>query len=187
MARINLLPWREEFRQEKKKEFFTQMAGVCILAALVAYVWVMKVDGVIAYQNERNNILNNEIKLLSEQVKEIQELKKRRRELSDRMKVIQDLQGTRPLIVRYFDEFAKAVPDGIYVTSVKRVANGLTIEGVSEANSRVSTFMRRLNASKFFDEPDLKTVDAEPALGEQAAKFTMQLKMVLPSEAEEEG
>lgn len=182
MARINLLPWREEYRQEKKKEFFTHLVGVCLLAGIVAYAWIMSVDSAIAYQNERNNILNNEIKLLSEQVKEIQELKKKRRELSDRIKVIQDLQGTRPLIVRYFDEFAKAVPDGIYVTSVKRAGNVLSLEGISESNSRVSAFMRKLNASSYFDEPDLKTVDAVPELGDQAAKFTMQLKMVLPSE-----
>lgn len=187
MARINLLPWREEYRQEKKKEFFTQLVGVCILAGVVAYGWIFSVDNAIAYQNERNNILNNEIKLLSEQVKEIQELKKKRRELSDRMKVIQDLQGTRPLIVRYFDEFAKAVPDGIYVTSLKRVGNALTIDGVSESNSRVSAFMRKLNSSDFFDEPDLKTVDAVPELGEQAAKFTIHLKMVLPGDAEAQG
>lgn len=187
MARINLLPWREEYRQEKKKEFFTQLVGVCILAGVVAYAWIASVDNAIDYQNERNNILSNEIKMLSEQVKEIQELKKKRRELSDRMKVIQDLQGTRPLIVRYFDEFAKAVPDGIYVTSLKRVGNALTIDGVSESNSRVSAFMRKLNASKYFNEPDLKTVDAVPELGEQAAKFTIHLKMVLPGDGEAQG
>ena len=182
MARINLLPWREEYRQEKKKEFFTQLVGVCILAGLVAYVWIASVDGAISYQKERNNLLNTEIKLLSEQIKEIQELKVKRRELSDRMKVIQDLQGTRPLIVRYFDEFAKAVPDGIYITSLSRKANTLNITGVSESNSRVSAFMRKLNDFEYFDAPDLKAVNAQPALGDQAARFTMVLKMVLPGD-----
>ena len=98
------------------------------------------------------------------------------------MKVIQDLQGTRPLIVRYFDEFAKAVPDGIYITSLSRKANTLNITGVSESNSRVSAFMRKLNDSEYFDAPDLKAVNAQPALGDQAARFTMVLKMVLPGD-----
>ncbi len=187
MARINLLPWREEYRQEKKKEFVTQLVGVCILAALIAFVWIKAVDGAIESQQGRNNTLKNEISKLEEQVKEIQDLKKRRQELLDRMKVIQDLQGTRPVIVRYFDEFARAVPDGIYITSLKRTGNILEIEGVSESNNRVSDFMRRLDASEFFADANLKAVKSDPKVGSEADTFSLQINMVLPSEENSNG
>jgi len=59
MANINLLPWREEFRQEKKKEFLTQLAVICVLAGLVGFVWVQLVDGQISAQNQRNNRLSS--------------------------------------------------------------------------------------------------------------------------------
>lgn len=187
MARINLLPWREEFRQEKKKEFVTQLVGVCILAALIAFVWIKAVDGAIESQQGRNNLLNSEIAMLQEQVKEIQDLKKRRQELLDRMKVIQDLQGTRPVIVRYFDEFARAVPDGVYITSLKRTGNVLQIEGMSESNNRVSDFMRRLDASEFFADANLRSVVADTKGESQADKFSLQINMVLPGEEENNG
>ena len=29
MARINLLPWREELRERKNKEFITLVIGIC--------------------------------------------------------------------------------------------------------------------------------------------------------------
>ncbi len=185
MAQINLLPWREEFRQEKKTEFYKQLVGVLIIAALMSYFWVQSANNSIVNQQSRNNILQSEINLLSKQVEEIKELKKRRKELLDRMKVIQDLEGKRSIIVHYFDEFAKAVPDGVYVTALKRTGSLMHIEGVSESNARVSSFMRQLNDSDWFSEPNLNTVVAAPDKGEQYSRFVMQLKTVLPKKEEE--
>lgn len=182
MAQINLLPWREEFRREKKKEFLTQLGGVCLLAAGIAYLWVQAVDGAIANQNSRNNTLQSEINLLQKKVVEIQDLKKKRRELLDRMKVIQDLEGKRAIIVHYFDEFARAVPDGVFVTSLKKTGDRIFVEGVSESNNRVSTFMRQLDESEWFSDPNLRSVVASPENGEQASIFKMDLQAVLPQE-----
>ncbi|TVZ40572.1 type IV pilus assembly protein PilN [Alteromonadaceae bacterium 2753L.S.0a.02] len=186
MAQINLLPWREEYRREKKKEFLTQLGGVCLLAVGAAYLWIQTVDSAIASQNTRNNTLQNEINLLQKQVAEIKDLKKKRRELLDRMKVIQDLEGKRSIIVHYFDEFARAVPDGVFVTSLSKSGDRIFIDGVSESNNRVSTFMRQLDESEWFSDPNLRSVVASPENGEQASTFKMELLAVLPeSEAEE--
>ncbi|WNO08195.1 PilN domain-containing protein [Teredinibacter sp. KSP-S5-2] len=187
MAQINLLPWREEFRQEKKNEFIKQLAGVAVLGGLMCYLWVMSMNNSITDQQQRNSILQNEINQLNQQVKEINELKKRRKELLDRMKVIQDLEGKRSIIVHYFDEFVKAVPDGIYITSLKKTDNMLFIEGVSESNTRVSAFMRRLNDSSWFSDPNLNSVVSAPKKGDQAGTFVMQLKTVLPDTGEKNG
>ena len=185
MAQINLLPWREEYRQEKKKEFISQFIGVCIVSLLVAYAWVNSVNSQIDSQKQRNRMLQQEIDLLSKQVKEIKELKKKRQELIERMKVIQDLEGRRSIIVHYFDEFAKSVPDGIYINSMARKGNKLTVEGVSESNNRISAFMRTINSSEWFADPNLSKVTASPALGAQAAQFSMVIKMVLPKDEKE--
>ncbi len=187
MANINLLPWREEFRQEKKKEFQVQMVGVCVLAGLAAFLWISVVDGWIDNQRQRNQMLQNEIQILEKQVKEIQELKKKREELIARMKVIQDLQGTRPTIVRYFDEMVRAVPDGVFFNKLQRSGNSLSIEGVTESNNRVSSFMRNLDQSEWFSNPNLKSIRANPSFGEQAAEFSLQLQTILPAAHLEDG
>ncbi len=184
MARINLLPWREEMRQEKKKEFLTQLGGVCIFMVLVCFVWVRSVDGAISSQNTRNNILQNEIKLLENQVEEIKNLKRERKALIDRMKVIQDLEGKRSIIVHYFDEFAKSVPDGVYVTGLNRRGDTFSVEGVSESNNRISEFMRLLNDSAWFSDPFYKGQSAATELGPQAARFSLDLNTVLPESLE---
>jgi type IV pilus assembly protein PilN len=188
MTRINLLPWREEYREEKKKEFIAQFAVVSLIALALAYIWFQIMAGAVDNQKQRNAILQTEINRLEQQVKEIQELKKRRAELVERMKVIQDLQGTRPIIVRYFDELVRAVPDGIYLTALTRTGDVITIEGVTESNNRVSSFMRQLDDSEWFADPNLKAVTADPKLGEQASRFSMLIKTVLPAgQQQEEG
>lgn len=180
MAQINLLPWREELRQEKKKEFLVQLVGVCLLAVFLCFLWIQSVDSAISHQQQRNQILEGEISILTKQVTEIKDLKARRKELINRMKVIQDLEGKRSVIVRYFDEFAKAIPDGVYFTSLSSDGVKFSIKGVSESNQRISALMRKLDESDWFSSPNLKSVDAAPEFGEQAGTFAMELNAVVP-------
>ena len=182
MAKINLLNWREDFRREKKQEFIQHTALVCIVAAIIAFSWVSVVNGAIDNQNSRNQLIKDELVILDKQVKEIQELKRKREELISRMRVIQDLQGTRPIIVRYFDEFVRAVPDGVFVLSMVRKGQTITLDGVAESNSRVASLMRNIDSSLWFDESNLKSVTADPAYGEQAVRFSVVLNTVLPSD-----
>jgi type IV pilus assembly protein PilN len=182
MAKINLLPWRQVYREEKKREFLGIIAGVAILAGLGAYSWVASVEAAIENQNSRNQLLNTEIAKLDAQVKEISEIKKVRDDLLARIKVITDLEGTRPVIVRYFDDFARAIPDGVFVTLVERKGNMISIEGVAESYNRVSSFMRNLDASDWFGVPSLTSVTAAPAEGEQASSFKMTVPTSVPAD-----
>lgn len=186
MARINLLPWRDEQRQEKKKEFFTVLGGFAILGALCGYVWVSTMQGAIDDQSARNKRLDDEIKVLNSQVEEIQELKQRRAELIDRMEVIQSLQGTRPVIVRYFDEFVRAVPEGLWITNIERNGEIFTIQGVGESTQRVTTFMRNLDNSEWFQDPDVPSIDQSPEFGVQAQQFTIIVTASEPVREEQE-
>ena len=120
------------------------------------------------------------------QREEIKELKKRRSELLDRMRVIQELQGLRPVIVRAFDEFVRMVPDGIYIEEVTKKGDQLSLTGITESANRVSTFMRNLEASDWFQSPNLNTVTAKPELGEQAAKFSMTVNAAIPKTDDKE-
>lgn len=182
MAKINLLPWRQVYREEKKREFLGVIAIVFIVAALGAYTWVSSVEASIENQESRNRLLEQEIAKLDAQVKEISELKKIRDDLLARIKVIQDLEGTRPVIVRYFDDFARAIPDGVYITMMDKKGTAITIEGVAESYNRVASFMRNLDASDWFAAPNLTSVTAAPEEGEQASKFKMTVLTSAPVE-----
>lgn len=178
MAKINLLPWREAFRAEKKKEFITLICVVLVVAVVVAFGWDRVVKAQIANQESRNQLLNSEIAKLDKQVAEIKELKQRRQDLLDRMQVIQELQGNRPEIVKLYDELVRAVPDGIYFTKLTVKDKQVSLEGYAESNNRVSALMRRLDASYKFAEPNLTKVQADEALGEDGSRFEMRVKVI---------
>lgn len=186
MAKINLLPWRQEYRAQKQKEFQQVAALVVIAAGFSVFMWMKTVDAQIANQNERNQLLTTEIAALDKQVREIKDLKKRRQELIDRMRVIQELQGNRPLSVRYFDEMVRAAPEGLWLTNLKRTGKILKISGVAESNNRVSSFMRSLDQSEWFESPNLTGVTAKPEFGEQASAFEMTVS-VSSRKKEEDG
>lgn len=180
MAKINLLPWREAYRQEKKREFLGVIAGIGLAAAFGAYLWVSSVQSAIENQNARNQLLNQEIAKLDAQVKEISEIKKVRDDLLARIKVITDLEGTRPVIVRYFDELARAIPDGVWISSAERNGSVVTIEGVAESYNRIASFLRNLEASDWYASHNLISVDAAPEEGEDASRFKMTVETSAP-------
>jgi type IV pilus assembly protein PilO len=122
------------------------------------------VNSEIDYQKSRNQHLRTQIALLDQQVAEIRDLQRKRSQLIERMRVIQALQGNRPVIVRLLDQLVRTVPDGVFYTSLETKANVVTIEGVAESNNRVSSLMRRLDASDWLENPNLDAVQAAPRL-----------------------
>ncbi len=160
MPRINLLPWREQERKIRRREF-TIAAGGAIFASIIFVL-----GGKVLYsswtdaQNEKNNLLKKEIVKLDAQIADIQDLETRKQRLVARMEIIEKLQRKRPEIVHLFDEIVKTVPDGIYLTSIKQSGNKLEIHGVAQSSTRVSTFMRNIDSSVWMDNPVLQVVES---------------------------
>lgn len=178
MARINLLPWREERRRQLTREFARQ-AALGVVLALVAggYAWY-HVNGMIDYQRERNAYLEKEIAKVQEKIKEIEELEETRRQLVARMDVIQRLQQRRPQIVHLFYEIAATLPEGVYLTEVTQKGDNLAVNGRAESNARVSSYMRQLQASPWLEDPELQVIEAKD--DEQANRFTLKLSQTTP-------
>ncbi|UTH37005.1 PilN domain-containing protein [Pseudomonas sp. KHPS1] len=182
MARINLLPWREQLREERKQRFLVSLVGVLVLAAGVVFLGDQLLNGAIEQQNARNEFIRKEIAVLDARIKEISELKTRRQQLLERMKIIQDLQGNRPIIGRIFDQLVRTLPDGVYFTSVKMVGKKIDILGAAESNNRVSNLMRNLDSSEWLEAPNLTQVKATTAGAlDQANVFQLSVQQTQPA------
>ncbi len=186
MATINLRPWREELREEKKKEFVVILGVVVALAFILVFLWSSLVNSQINNQKSRNRLLETELTQLDKQVKEIRALRKTREELIDRMKVIQDLQGKRPAIVHVFDEFVRAMPEGVFLEELERSGGVLKFKGTAESNQRVSALMRNLNKSAWFTAPNLTKVEAGGELGEHSSLFDITVKITDPKDVKKD-
>lgn len=184
MARINLLPWREQRREERKQRFLAALGAVLVGAAALVFAGDQLLNAAIDRQSARNDYVRKEIAALDARIKEISELRRRRQELLERMKIIQDLQGNRPVIARVFDQLVRTLPDGVYFTSLKMTGKTIAIGGAAESNNRVSALMRNLDASEWLTAPNLTEVKAVTAGAvDQANVFQLTVQQTRPGEA----
>lgn len=186
MTTINLLPWREELRQEQKKQFGVLTFLMASLAAAIIGLIHIQMAGKIEYQLSRNTFMTTEIARLDEEIAEIRDLKKVRRSLVERMEVIQDLQRSRPSIVHLFTEIVKTVPNGVYLESLTQTGNNLVMNGEAESNARVSTYMRNLDSSEWLKNPNLTVIEIEDIKVNRISAFTLTVKQTSPDANEDE-
>ncbi len=159
MAHINLLPWREEQRQEQTRQFATITVLSMLLTGAIFFVVHVTFNNQIDHQKYRNKILQEEIATLDASLKQIAALEETKEQLLARMDVIQSLQQQRPQIVHLFDDFVRTVPEGIYLINIKQQASLLTIKGVAESNGRVSAYMRNIDSSEWMATPKLQVIE----------------------------
>ncbi|SDS74513.1 PilN domain-containing protein [Pseudomonas prosekii] len=185
MARINLLPWREELREERRKRFLLVLIGVVVGSIGLVLIADQVIGNSINRQLARNDYLGKQIAVVDERIKQISELKARRQQLVERMRIIQDLQGNRQISGRIFDQLARTLPDGVYFTEVKMDGKTLSVTGAAESNNKVSELMRNLDASDWFDAPSLTEVKATTAGQlDQANVFQLTVRQTQPATME---
>lgn len=177
MARINLLPWRAERRKLRQKEFLTMLGLAAAAAVVLSFLIISYYNGQISGQNERNAYLKDQITQVDTQIKEIEELDKKKAKLLARKEVIEQLQANRSQMVHLFDSLVRTIPDGVVLTSIKQEGEKLTLEGRSQSNARVSTYMRNLEGSGWMTKPDLSIIEAKE--GDAGLPFTFTLTVLL--------
>jgi len=161
MARINLLPWRQERRAEQQRQLLTITGLSAVLTLLIVVALHLEISRQTSSQNARNSYIQNEIQKVEKQLTEIGNLEKSKKQLLARMKIIQQLQQNRPEVVHLFDEVARQIPEGVYLRSFQQTGKQLKLEGVAQSNARVSAFMRNISSSDWMTNPRLDVIKTD--------------------------
>lgn len=186
MAKINLLPWREE-RRKSQQRHFNGMLGMALVAGLLLSALVyLYYSGQVTGQIQRNDLLRQEIAAVEVKIKEIEELDKRKESLLSRKRVIEELQGKRFEMVSLFSELAKTIADGAQVTTIKQTGADLTIQGRAQSNARVSSYMKNIMASPVINDPDLTVIEARGGDRSLPYEFILNAKVKKPAAETEE-
>jgi type IV pilus assembly protein PilN len=186
MAKINLLPWREEIRKQKQRDFVISAAGGALLAALIVLLAHFHIDGLIENQNLRNDFLKTQIAVLDQRIGRIKELEKMKADLLARMNVIQELQRSRPESVHLMDELVRTLPDGVYLKSFKQRGRDLDMAGVAQSNARVSDYMRNIDASDWLTAPRLDQIKTTEVDRTRVANFNLRGKQKIHKPQDDE-
>jgi type IV pilus assembly protein PilN len=89
-------------------------------------------------------------------------------------------------MVHLFDSLVRTIPDGVILTSIKQEGDKLTLEGRSQSNARVSTYMRNFETSGWMSKPELSVIQAEG--DDKGLPYTFSLTVTLANpNAKKEG
>jgi type IV pilus assembly protein PilN len=179
MARINLLPWREEARRERQRQFLYSLMGTLVLGAILVLMVGLFFDQRISHQEARNQQIQVEINRLEQRIARIRELENTRNRLLSRKQIIESLQASRSLTVELLDKLAKTIPVGITLTNVGQQGVNLTLLGTSQSNARVSAYLQSLDGMDLFVKPELQYVRAaqDPASAVETYEFAIRVRL----------
>ena len=165
MPHLNLLPWREEQRRQRNKDFVL----TCVVFAVLM---VLTIGGVhywykdqIRLQQQRNAFIEGHIQDLDKKIEAIRELDAEKDALEARMTIIAELQSSRPEIVHLFDEVVTSLPEGIFYQKIAQKGRVLTMSGVAQSNARVSSLMRNIEDSSWMQNPKLREIKRDQKKG----------------------
>jgi len=150
MSKINLLPWRDELREQRKKQFIAFSAAVAVLGVVAVVLAWLFYDHKLNDQEQANQLVVSTNQNLDTQLKSLDGLQERRNAIVERMKLIQGLEGQRPVTVRLIDELVRVTPSNMYLTKFSRTGDKFTIEGKAESPNTVAELLRNLEASPWY-------------------------------------
>ena len=179
MARINLLPWREELRRERQRQFMISLLFTAIAGSMIVFLVSFGFNQRISHQEARNQKLSGEIRKLEIRINRIDKLEQTKERLLSRKRIIEELQASRSLTVELLDKLAKSIPVGITLDTVRQQGVNLSLTGNSQSNARVSAYLQSLDASDLFLGPDLKVVktSSRPATPVEPYEFSIGVRL----------
>ena len=177
MARINLLPHREERRKRARQHFFVVAGGTAVVGALVVVAMHGFYAAKVETQVERNRFLKSEVAKLDKEIAEINKLKEEIQALLARKQVIETLQADRAQTVHLLDELVRQMPEGVYLKSVQQRGMSVNVVGYAQSNARVSTLMRNIESSPWLANPGLVEVKASTVEKRRVSEFNLNFEL----------
>ena len=187
MARINLLPWREEARRERQRQFLYSLMATLVLGAVLVLIVGLFFDQKISDQEARNQRITQEIQRLDQRIARISELENTRNRLISRKQIIESLQASRSLTVELLDKMAKSIPTGVTLTNVRQQGTVLTLLGTSQSNAKVSAYLQSLEGMDLFVKPELQYVRRQANPANRVEDYEFAIRVVLDNTKDKEG
>lgn len=185
---INLLPHREMARKKRRDIFNLSLGGAAVMGLLLAGAVYLGLQSQISSQQQQNQILQDEIKVLEKQIKDIATLEAEIAALRARQQAVEDLQADRNLPVHLLTELTRQVPEGVSLSSLRQDGLNVTLQGMAQSNERVSELLRNLSYNTpWFAKPELieivaGTLALDPRDQRRVANFTIRVRLVRPSQ-----
>lgn len=155
---INLLPWREEKRQEYKQRFY----GMVVLGVLVAiglqWFGSLYIDHLKTQQKARNQQLQAYVQELDKQLINLKAIEAKHKSILTRLRLVESLQNERNKTTDFMNLMPELVPEGVYVDKMKMNGRDVEIGGISDSTSGLATMLDNFENSAWLMNIDMHSI-----------------------------
>ena len=184
MIRINLIPHRAEFRKKQIIEYITVfVSSILLVIGIIIVIDIWSTQELTDLKAEQA-LLKTKNAQLSKKIGELRNLDSLRKDVEGKLQIVDELQAGRFRSFNTLVAIANAIPQNIWLVSLKDNAGSISLTGLGESSKAVANFMRALETSIYFDDVNL-TVDKEAeAEGVKVRQFSLTFHRLTLAERE---
>lgn len=174
MILINLLPYREQARLEKQKQFNQMVVFALVVGVGLSVLIHMAISNQIDKQQGRNQFMETELADLNARIESVKTLQDERARLLARKQKVEELQQERGRSAKLLDDLSNITPEGVYLTELKSNKGSYSLVGKAVSDNRIAMFMNALPSTGIFAAP---VVLEEIKKGDGAQEFKLQANL----------
>ncbi|ENP8415236.1 PilN domain-containing protein [Vibrio alginolyticus] len=158
LYRINLLPWRENQREEHRRRFISLGA----LGMLVAVGIQWGIGKFFEYQQdqqqERLDYLTHYIAELDQRIEAMKIAELEHSKILERLKVVEGLQNGRNKTTEFMNLMPAVIPEGVYVDKIKMNDLEIEISGISDSTPKLATMLDNMERSAKLNDVEMHSI-----------------------------
>ncbi|MBS9944552.1 PilN domain-containing protein [Vibrio alginolyticus] len=158
LYRINLLPWRENQREEHRRRFISLVA----LGMLVAVGIQWGIGKFFEYQQdqqqERLDYLTHYIAELDQRIEAMKIAEQEHSKILERLKVVGGLQNGRNKTTEFMNLMPAVIPEGVYVDKIKMNDLEIEISGISDSTPKLATMLDNMERSAKLNDVEMHSI-----------------------------
>lgn len=158
IAKVNLLPWREEGRKRYRQRFGWMLGSAVFAIVLLVGMGGWLLDGQLALQKGRNSRIDQEITVLENKLSLLPEMDVQREALLKRLSVITDIQKGRNHITQLLSLLPGLVPQGVYLEDISLTGNRVKFSGRGESNGHLATLLANAEQSEWVNDVTMHSI-----------------------------
>lgn len=183
---INLLPWREEKRQEYKQRFYGMVVLGLLSALALQWFASLYIDHLKDQQISRNQQLQAYITKLDKQLVNLKEIEAKHKSILTRLRLVESLQNERNKTTDFMNLMPELVPAGVYVDKIKMSGREVEMAGVSDSTARLATMLDNFESSTWLTNVEMHSIISGKVLfGKKFQSFKLSFRFELDEPKDE--
>lgn len=155
---INLLPWREEKRQEYKQRFYGMVVLGVLMAIGLQWFGSLYIDHLKTQQKIRNQQLQAYVQELDKQLINLKAIEAKHKSILTRLRLVESLQNERNKTTDFMNLMPELVPEGVYVDKMKMNGRDVEIGGISDSTARLATMLDNFENSAWLMNIEMHSI-----------------------------